>query len=326
MTICNPRTEFASLTVAAVVALACSAIAGCANNARMQAGASPSSIPAHGPTIDIEDVYRFYAIYDAAGGHPTADRLQADYIDAGSPGLRTFAQQRNITGERIAEAIAARPATYEDARRCMDVLPNVRRRLQAALKELGRLYPEARFPPVTIAVGRGRPVGIGSPATGVQIGLEALCATDFLNPSVEDRFVHVIAHEFVHVQQNPDLVDGDNLTVLEASLMEGAAEFVTELISGNVAYSRLSARVAGREEEIETTFLADLDKTDLSDWVYNTTVAELGDLGYWVGYRIAKAYYWNSADKDRALREIIGLTDAKAFLAASGWHPGIQLP
>jgi uncharacterized protein YjaZ len=107
----------------------------------------------------------------------------------------------------------------------MDVLPAVRQRAEAVLRTLGRLYPEAKFPPVTIAVGRGKPVAIGSPVSGVQIGLEALCATEWLNPNVEDRFVHLIAHEYAHVQQVQALVDDEHPTVLAMSIIEGAAEF-----------------------------------------------------------------------------------------------------
>ena len=33
-----------------------------------------------------------------------------------------------------------------------------------------------------IRLGRGRPVAVGSPLDGIQVGLEALCATDFINP------------------------------------------------------------------------------------------------------------------------------------------------
>lgn len=274
---------------------------------------------AEGPTIETDDVARFYAIYDAAGGRPSAEVLQRDYLDAGSPGLRQFAKVRNITGVRIAEAIAKRPEIYVEARRCAAALPRVRVRLTAAMERLGELYPQARFPPVTIAVGRGRPVGVGSPVTGVQIGLEALCAADFLNPDLEDRFVHVIAHEFVHVQQAPEMTENETPTVLEGSLAEGAAEFVTELISGEVAYSHLKTVVAGREAEIEAAFLADQDKTDLSAWLYNAKPEDPGDLGYWTGYRIAKAYYDRAPDKAAAVREILQMTDAKAFLAASGW-------
>ena len=277
------------------------------------------------PEIHIEDVTRFYQVYDAAGGHPSAQQLQRDYLDAGSDGLHQLAKLRNVTGERFADALAKRPEMYVEARRCVAVLPRTRQRLQVALGKLGALYPEARFPPVTIAVGRGMPVGVGSPATGVQIGLEALCSTDWLNPDLEDRFVHVIAHEYVHVQQSQALGDDPHPTVLQISLIEGIAEFTGELISGDVSYSQLRKQVAGRENQIETDFAADEDKTDLSKWIYNGTPDKPGDLGYWVGYRIAKAYYQHAPNKRRALREMLQMTDPKAFLAKSGWRPGIEL-
>jgi hypothetical protein len=36
-----------------------------------------------------------------------------------------------------------------------------------------------------------------------------------------------------------------------------------------VSYSHVRASTEGREKEIETAFVADQDKTDLSDWLYN---------------------------------------------------------
>ena len=65
---------------------------------------------------------------------------------------------------------------------------------------------------------------------------------------------------------------------------------------------------------------------NLSDWLYNTKPPDkLDDIGYWVGYRIAKAYYQRALHKRQALREILQLADPKAFLAKSGWYPGIRL-
>jgi hypothetical protein len=276
------------------------------------------------PDIHIEDVAAFYKLYDATNGRPTADQLQHEYLDKGSDGLRQFAKARSTTAARIADAIAARPEIYVDAKRCMAVLPRVRERLQTALAKLGALYPEARFPPVTIAVGRGKPVAIGGPDTGVQVGLEALCATNYLNPNVEDRFVHVIAHEYAHVQQSEKLAADEHPTVLELSLIEGAAEFTAELISGDVAYAGFVASTKGHEKDIETAFAADEDKTDLSQWLNNGTPDKPGDLGYWVGYRIVKAYYEHASDKRVAFREILQMTDPHAFLAKSGWVPGAE--
>lgn len=278
-----------------------------------------------GPVLETDDVALFYRLYDASGGRPSGEQLQRDYLDAGSEGLRHLASVRNVTGVRMAEAIAARPEIYVEARRCADTLPKVRERVDAALKEFARRAPEARFPPVTVAVGRGRPVAIGSPANGVQVGLEALCAATFINPDIEDRFVGVLVHEYVHTQQSAAMTEEQARTVLEISLAEGAAEFLTEVLSGAPAYAYFGPLTEGRELEIETRFAADIDKTELTDWLYNSTPEAPGDLGYWVGYRIAKAYYRHAADKEAAFREILGLTDAKAFLAASGWRPGIAL-
>ncbi len=289
------------------------------------AGLASAGSMTYEPVIAIEDVARFYTLYDTTNGHPSADQLQHDYLDVGSDGLHHFAKVRNITGARIAKAMADNPEIYADARHCMSVLPRVRQRVQAVLLKLGRLYPEAQFTPITIAVGRGKPVAISGPGEGVEIGLEALCAINYLNPNVEDRFVHVIAHEFVHTQQSPVLAKNEHPTVLELALIEGSAEFVGELISGEVAYGAFKASTRGHEAKIERKFVADEDKTDLSDWFNNGTLDKPGDLGYWVGYRIVKSYYEHGADKRAALRQILQATDPREFVAKSGWYPGIKL-
>lgn len=277
------------------------------------------------PDIHIEDVSLFFKIYDAAGGHPTAEQLQNNYLDAGTNGLRTFARLRNITAARIEESIAKQPQLYAAARHGAEVLPAAKARLGLVLGKLQEIYPAARFPAITIAIGRGKPVAIGSPVSGVQIGLEALCGIAYYDKNLEDRFVHVIAHEYVHVQQPQEMVDDPNPTVLEGSIVEGAADFIGELISGGLSNIELPVITRGREAGIETSFVADEDKRDLTQWLYNGTLDKSGDIGYWVGYRIVKSYYQHAADKKAAIREIIEMKDPKAFLAKSGWYPGIKL-
>ncbi|HEX3766560.1 MAG TPA: DUF2268 domain-containing putative Zn-dependent protease, partial [Kofleriaceae bacterium] len=249
-------------------------------------------------------------------------------LAAGSDGLRRFAALRKVSGQAIAAALEARPQIYADARRCLAVLPAVKRRLTAALARLVELYPEARVvAPVTVVVGRGKPVGM-TDAAGVAIGLEAICAADFAEPDLEDRFVHTIAHEYGHIQQpRADETDVRGATVLFASLIEGGAEFVAELISGGVGAHHLAALTRGREAAIEAGFVEDEHMTDLSGWLYNGlgTPERPGDLGYWVGYRIAKAYYEHAADKHQALRDLFEMKDPDAFLARSGWRPDAAL-
>lgn len=279
---------------------------------------------ANGPEIRTSDVDRFYALYDSAGGKPTAEQLQA-YIDGGTEGFRAFTKMRNTSGERIAQAIEKQPDVFVNAKACAAVLPAVRTRLAGALKRLKQLYPEASLPPVTLGVGRGKPMGTAD-QNGVMIGLEALCAVDFMNPDVEDRFVHVIAHEYAHVQQARFSSEDEEEKVLKATLLEGGAEFIGELISGQVAYRHLPTAVKGREAAFEAEFLGDLDKVAMgSAWLYNHpgTAERPADLGYWVGYRITKSYYEKAKDKRQALRDIIELRDPKALLENSGWKPGL---
>jgi Predicted Zn-dependent protease (DUF2268) len=279
-----------------------------------------------GPEIRTSDVERFYALYDSTGGKPSAAQLQA-YLDGGTDGLLAFAKMRNTTGERIAQAIEKQPQIYVNAKECVAVLPVVKCRLAKALGRLKEVYQEASLPPVTLAVGRGKPVATAD-KNGVMVGLEALCAAGLLNPNIEDRFVYVIAHEYIHVQHEHFFKEDPQDKVLKASLVEGGAEFIGELISGSVSSEYLASAVKGHEKEFETAFLADLDKVAVgSAWLYNHpgTPERPADLGYWVGYRIVKAYYQNASDKRAALREIIELRDPKAFLAKSGWKPGIVL-
>jgi hypothetical protein len=298
----------------------------CALAVAMLAAAPTFAAPPAGPQILTSDVERFYRVYEAHGGHPDAATLDRDYLAPSSAGLHEFMGLRNVSGATIAKAIETRPDAYENARKCLAVLPNVKRRLTADFAKLARAYPEAKFPPVTLVVGRTRPVGITNPS-GVTIGLEALCAASFMNPDPEARFVHVAMHEYGHIQQEGPVstvdVDRPGATVLTMSLMEGAGELFAELFSGDVANVAQRAYAKGREGEIERAFVRDEDKTDLKDWMYNSqgTAEQPGDLGYWVGYRIVKTYYDRAPDKHQALLDILHMTDAKAFVAKSGWTP-----
>lgn len=122
------------------------------------------------------------------------------------------------------------------------------------------------------------------------------------------------------MQQAPEL---PNPTVLQRALEEGVADFLGELISGGISNVAVHQTARGRELEIEKRFAADLDRTDLSDWFDNTSLEDVAQLGYWVGYRIAKASYSNAPDQQAAIREMIRMTDAHDFLARSGRQPGL---
>jgi hypothetical protein len=274
--------------------------------------------------VRTSDVTTFYRIYDAANGKPSAITLQKDYIDKGTDGVRQFVPHRIVSGEALASEVASQKSVYKSARSCMKALPAVKAKLQGAFRRLANLDPQATFPPVTILVGRNNSGGTTG-KSGVLIGLEVACRSSWLQPDLADRLYHLVAHEYGHVQQSPALdEDSENTTVLKQALIEGVAELVGELISGQVSNVHLQAWTADRAKEIGERFLADADKNDISPWLYNGvgTPDRPGDLGYWVGYRIAKAYYEKASNKRVALRTLLNLKDPKAILNDSGWQPG----
>ena len=278
-------------------------------------------------TIATTDVDRFYALYDDPALAAQPEVVAERYLATPSPGLAEFMVMRRITPEKLAAALRKKPQVFDDARGCAANLPDVRTRLVAATDRLAQLYPAAKFPPITIAIGRATTAGTAN-AKGLYIGLEALCAAKFIEADDEDRFVHVIAHEYVHVQQPLAQVEDREESVLRAALVEGAAEFVAERMSGSVGYPLLHQWAKGREKELETAFLAEKDQKAIgSRWLYNQkgTDGWPGDLGYWVGYRVAKAYYDRTPDKAAAIKAIIEMKDPAAFLAESGWSPGVAL-
>lgn len=285
-------------------------------------GADAVASPA--PGFQTEDVTRFYQVLEATDGAPSAAVLQDRYLDRGSAGLHELAKLRDITAEKLAAAIQKKPNVFRDARRCAQPLPQVARRVTIALQDLRARYPDALFPPVTVVIGRGNTGGTTGPS-GVLIGLETICSVVTVGEE-EDRLVRLIAHEYAHVQQPATRVEPDHPTLLYAAIVEGGAELVAELISGEIANPQLKKWTRGREKDIETEFSSNLRSTDLSRWLWNGPGSDErpGDLGYWVGYRITKALYVRTPDKQQALKKILTATPEE-ILADSGWYPGIDL-
>jgi hypothetical protein len=271
--------------------------------------------------VRFDDVDRFYRVYDAAGGRPSAERLGRDYIEAGSAGVRDFVPDRIVSPEALAVKIAQDRAMYDRARRCRGALPQVERRMRAAYLAFQTALPEAELPDTTILIGRGNSGGTAKPS-GVLIGLEVVCDPTPGAVPLEVRFKHLVAHELAHTQQ---AYFGGG-TLLDAALNEGVAEFVGELISGASLNADMFVRAEARAPEIEAAFAAEMAGTDTKRWLYNGpgTDAWPADLGYWIGYRIVKSYYDRAPDKRAALRTMLKRTDARAFLKASGWTPAAK--
>lgn len=283
------------------------------------AGAAPPVV------FQTDDIDRFYRVYDAAHGHPTADQLQSQYLAPGTQALHQFVVSRIGDAAKLAAAIEKRPDDFAQARTCLGALAKTRSQLPAVYARFATLHPASTFPPVTFVIGRDNTGGTTT-RDGVVLGLETMCRTTILGADVGDRLTHIIAHELAHVQQPAGQVDAPpGATLLFQALLEGGAEFVAELSSGDVSYGHMKTWTRGKECAIEQAFEKDAMGSDISHWLYNGfgTPDQPGDLGYWVGYRIAKSSYEHAVDKKQAIADLLNVSNdnAAAFLARSGWKP-----
>ena len=67
-----------------------------------------------------------------------------------------------------------------------------------------------------------------------------------------------------------------------------------------------------------------MNGSDISRWIANQNRVGDGwsaDLGYFVGARIAEAYYARGADKEQAIRDLLFVKDSADILRRSGYGP-----
>jgi uncharacterized protein YjaZ len=129
-----------------------------------------------------------------------------------------------------------------------------------------------------------------------------------------DRLPGIVAHELIHYQQR-----SRGNTLLGHSIREGSADFVGELISDQNINDHLRSYGDSHEAGLWREFSAAMNGNDTSQWLYQGDKAKdrPADLGYYVGYRIAMSYYEQTADKKRAIHDILAVQDNPAFLDAS---------
>lgn len=306
--------------------------------------AEPTAPPTPPPTTDdpasaavvTSDLPHFWEAYDAGA---TAAAFQSRYLDRASAGLVAFIAKRSVTAASLAQMVAAYPRYFASIRAANLQLATsdaLLSRIRANYVAIKTLYPPARFPPVTLLIGRFSTGGTTS-ADGMLIGSEfysisAATPLDelgtFLRDNVKsvDSLPLIVAHEHAHMLQiqSGGVMTHPSRTLLEQALTEGGADFVGALSSGGNINGRLWAYAVPREAALWAEFQTQMRGTDVRRWLYNqgdAAATRPGDLGYFIGYRIVASYYATHADKAAALRAIIGFTDGEAFLAQSGYAP-----
>lgn len=280
------------------------------------------------------DIDNFWRAYDKATPKDLAEVLERDYLRPGSPGLKDFTRLRIKDADALAQAINASPKYYASIRESTLRVPAMEKRIRASFYALKHLYPDAVFPDVYFVIGRLSSGGTTS-SRGLLIGTEMHGRTP-KTPEAEltdwhkqvlmsvDKVPLIVAHELIHFQQKHPLPGKSSL--LAQSVIEGGADFLGELISGDHINQHLHAYGDEREARLWEEFRKDMASNKVAAWLYNGSNSKdrPADLGYYVGYKIVESYYTQAKDKRKAIRDILTIQDFSQFLKESGYEAKIE--
>ncbi|MBY0492424.1 MAG: DUF2268 domain-containing protein [Gemmatimonadaceae bacterium] len=304
---------------------------------------APTAAPAEYPTdpalaqLVTDDVDRYWRAYDAGGKSGNSTAFQRRYLDSATAGLREFIGLRQLTATSLVQVATAYPA-YLDALHTWWTTANrtaVLSTIRANYATIKQLYPNAFFPPVTLLVGRYSTAGTAG-TSGLLVGFEffgtdANAPLGALNSFARDNqkswatdLAPLVAHEHTHyLSLRAGATSARNGAPLYARVLhEGVAEFIASLVAGQPSYRTFFRTWQANEATYFAEFLQEKDGSDVSRWLYNqgsTTGGRPGDLGYFIGFRIAQAYYNRAANKAQAVRELIELRDPAGILTQSGY-------
>lgn len=265
-----------------------------------------------------EDISRFWSVYDLVQPKPDGEAFQKIYIDAGSAGLRAFVPNRIESGKNLAKVIRSNSDYYSSIRGSSLSIANKKERFQECFSALQLLYPEAVFPDVYFVIGAKNSGGTTFDG-GLIIGAEMFGQANatLQAPLDIDLVDEVVTHELIHFQQK---YVKDN-SLLAQSIREGSADFIAELIAGSHSNKKIYVYGDAHEKELWSEFNKRMFDTDWTNWLYyQKDKSRPKDLGYWMGYKISKAYYDSASDKTLAVREILNIQDFKNFLEKSGYQ------
>ncbi|WP_417495581.1 hypothetical protein [Maricaulis sp.] len=305
-------------------------------------GADPETVQ-----VNSADAHRFIAVFDAAQGQPTAQALQAGYLDGASQAVDIFTPDRIRSAEHLAGYIAEHSEQYRRAIDvCLPIAESMTPELRSIYAATRALLPDRELPDIHVLFGAGNSGGTAGPGAQV-LGLEVICAIKDSELDIRSAFRMFFAHETVHTfqdQPDPHTLVADPL--LFAVLMEGVPDFIALQTTGELPWADRDRWARENEAMLWAQFARDrvsvhdgfalgeggmsFDESAnaaLHNWVGNYGQAPEGwyfEAGYWIGRQIAQGYYDQADDKAAALAALIALEDPAGILQASGYagHAG----
>lgn len=280
--------------------------------------------------LEYEDVVHFMEAYEKLSGsidlRDSIETIQTHYIDRGGKCLQGFIRKRNFTAEEYAMVLKRFPLFWESMMPVFSEIIQKSEELEAIILLYEERIPHFKPPVICLSIGTLRTGGTVDGNT-IFIGIEIAAADERADISELGPWLKgvlgktegldaMLAHEVIHtLQHNLPFRDilrsflGKNWHLSTAVMNEGVADFLSDKITGLNINRIIHEYAMPIEDWIWSQYTHDLESNpyDYSKWLYNGGSIEdrPADLGYFVGYRMAEAYYETLDDKDRAISDLL---------------------
>jgi hypothetical protein len=270
------------------------------------------------------DIDSFWIAYDSivltSDSTAQMQYLQTLHLDKGMPGLSAIMAAKNYTPEEYLSAINAYPNFWKSVRPNMEKAKNLGTQINQGIEQLRVIYPNLKAAKVYFTVGVFRTGGTTIDSL-VLIGSEVSMADNatiitespeemthlknhFANNPMSD-IIFLNVHEFVHTQQK---------IVLEANLLmqclrEGVAEFIAEKVTMQTSKAPVIIYGNTNKNKVKQQFLKEMFNNYYRYWLWSNYENQFNtrDLGYFLGYDMAKYYYNKTENKQAAIKTLIEL-------------------
>lgn len=294
--------------------------------------------------VETTDVRHFWNAYDHLAKATTTpdsiDIFEQEYIETASPDFKKFLKARDFTAEEYVKLISVVPAFWTSVRPLTEQIANRTGEIDQMFDSLSQVLPGFKKPDVCFAIGCLRTGGTTSKDL-ILVGAEIAAA----NATVDKRglnawlqsvlgntgdIVSMVAHEAVHTRQRGfpfdeffSLVSHRKLNLLNMSITEGSADFITSRFLGRNINAEIHAYGAAHKDELWLEFEEDMrtDPYDYSPWLYNGNQSQgrPADLGYYIGWMITQGYYDTATNKEKALKTLMRRGKYKKVFRHSGF-------
>ncbi|WP_340074821.1 DUF2268 domain-containing putative Zn-dependent protease [Leptobacterium sp. I13] len=301
----------------------------------------PESVSLEGIYV-YDDIDNFLTAYHLL--KPDSDTiavLKKNYFDKATIGLTEFVQKFDLTPEKLTKSIQKHPMYYQSLVNIKERLVNQEANNNAMYSKLQDLYSIDSLPKIYYMIGGIRAGGNGGDGYYTLVGAEIFAKKDNTDMSEFSKgarlfdintIPNIVGHESIHVIQESIhgtekyismYMNPEEGTILAFSIREGFADFAAHLISGKLINQKTYAYGNAHEEELWNLYKTQMHSTDLGDWFFINPKDHPEwpkDLGYWMGYKIAEAYYSNADDKKKAFASMMNETDPVKFLKDSKYE------